>query len=240
MTSSKNSDLPPYFGIDPEDASSRLSDPIDTTRFAKAAAFGARGREDLARRGYAPDGKKRLRRFSTWEVCRYLIPVAPAHFRRVLKLNPSLPQGDGEGGTKWFSLQDILVLRDFFDSEGSSSKEYKSWRPDGVAAKVIAVANFKGGVGKTSTCAHLAMSAALDGYRVLIIDLDSQGSLTSIMGGQVEDEWQTAFPMLAKDFGRHMEGENVVRAAGGRAPFEFTVSARPLRDALSVSMSFEL
>jgi chromosome partitioning protein len=37
------------------------------------------------------------------------------------------------------------------------------------------VANFKGGVGKTSTAAHLAMSAALDGYRVLVVDLDSQG-----------------------------------------------------------------
>ena len=76
MTSS--SDLPPYFGIDPEAAASRLAQPIDTTRFAKAAAFAARGRDDLARRGYAPDGQKRLRKFSTWEVCRYLIPVNPA------------------------------------------------------------------------------------------------------------------------------------------------------------------
>ena len=49
--------------------------------------------------------------------------------------------------------------------------------------KVIGLYNIKGGVGKTSTAAHLAMSAALDGYRVLVIDLDSQGSMTSIMGG---------------------------------------------------------
>jgi cellulose biosynthesis protein BcsQ len=59
---------------------------------------------------------------------------------------------------------------------------------------MVAVANFKGGVGKTSTAAHLAMSAALDGYKVLVIDLDSQGSMTSIFGGQVADEWQTVFP----------------------------------------------
>jgi len=232
MTSSKKTPLPPYFGINPEEAASRLSDPIDTTRFAKAAAFGARGREDLAKRGYSPDGKKRLRKFSTWEICRYLIPVAPAHFRRVLNANETLPQGEGTGGTKWFTLDEIMALRAHFDAEGSSAKEYKSWRPEGLPAKVVAVANFKGGVGKTSTCAHLAMSAALDGYRVLIIDLDSQGSMTSIMGGQVEDEWQTAFPLLAKDFGNHLEVENQRCVAKGGAPVEFDET---IKEALKVS-----
>lgn len=232
MTSSEKSPLPPYFGIDPAKAASRLSDPIDTARFAKAAAFGAKGRADLAKRGYSPDGRKRLRKFSTWEVCRYLIPVAPAHLRRVLKANPDLPQGDGEGGTKWFTLDEILTLRSYLDEQGSSSKEYKSWRPDGLPAKVVSVANFKGGVGKTSTCAHLAMSAALDGYRVLVIDLDSQGSMTSIMGGQVEDEWQTCFPLLAKDFGQHMEAENTRRAATGLEPLPFDET---IKEALKVS-----
>lgn len=77
------------------------------------------------------------------------------------------------------------MLRAHFALLGSKSKEY---RPEGAKAKIVAVANFKGGVGKTSTAAHLAMSAALDGYRVLVIDLDSQGSMTSIFGGKVEDE----------------------------------------------------
>ncbi|MGB1208518.1 MAG: ATPase, partial [Paracoccaceae bacterium] len=76
---------PPYFGIDPARAAETLGPPVDTTRFAKAAAFASRGREELARSGHAPDGKKRLRRFSIWEICRYLIPVAPAHLRRVLR-----------------------------------------------------------------------------------------------------------------------------------------------------------
>ncbi|MFK7838680.1 MAG: AAA family ATPase [Sulfitobacter sp.] len=226
MSSTPKAPPPPYFNIDPEAAASRLSDPIDTARFAKAAAFAGRGRDDLAKRGYAPDGKKRLRRFSTWEVCRYLIDVAPAHLRRVLKSNPDLPQGDGEAGSKWFTLEEVLLLREHFASEGASNKQYKSWRPEGLPAKVISVANFKGGGGKTSTCAHLAMSAALDGYRVLVIDLDSQGSLTSIMGGEVADEWSTAFPLLAKDFARHLQGENAVRAARGAAeiPFDETLT----------------
>ncbi|WP_280323129.1 ParA family protein [Sulfitobacter faviae] len=58
---------------------------------------------------------------------------------------------------------------------------------------MVAVANFKGGVGKTSTAAHLAMSAALDGYRVLVIDLDSQGSMTSIFGARLKMNGKPSF-----------------------------------------------
>ena len=60
--------LPPYLNLDPEAAAKKLPPPIGTARFAKAAAFCTKGREDLARRGYAPDGQKRLRKFSTWEI----------------------------------------------------------------------------------------------------------------------------------------------------------------------------
>ena len=232
MTSTGKPPLPPYFGIDPQAAEARLTDPIHTARFAKAAAFAARGREELAKGGHAPDGKKRLRKFSTWEICRYLIPVAAAHFRRVLKARPELPQGVGEGNSKWFTLEEVLVLRDHFAAEGAANREYRPYRPEGLDAKIVAVANFKGGVGKTSTCAHLAMSAALDGYKVLVIDLDSQGSMTSIMGGQVEDEWQTAFPILARDFAEHQQGENLVREARGEAPFALDET---LTEALTVS-----
>jgi chromosome partitioning protein len=225
-------DYPPYFNIDPKAAAAKLSDPIDTARFAKAAAFAARGRDDLAKRGYAPDGRKRLRRFSTWEVCKYLIPVAPAHFRRVLKKNPELPQGTGEGNSKWFSLDEVLTLRKHFDAEGAADRDYVPWRPEGLPAKVIAVSNFKGGTSKTTTTAHLAMSAALDGYRVLVIDLDSQGSLTSIMGGDVPDEWSTAFPLLAKDYAKAVQEENTVRDAAGQPPLPFDET---LTEALNTS-----
>jgi ATPases involved in chromosome partitioning len=218
MTRKTDLSLPPYFNLDPASAAAKLGRPVDTTRFAKAAAFCARGRDDLARKGYAPDGKKRLRKFSTWEICRYLIPVASSHLRRVLRNNPELPQGEGEGGAKWFTLEEVLALRNFFAEEGAAKKEYRPYRPKGLPAKVVAVANFKGGVGKTSTAAHLAMSAALDGYRVLVIDLDSQGSMTSIMGGRVADEWQTVFPLLAKDYALHVREENEVREAKGEGP----------------------
>jgi len=218
MTRASDTPLPPYFNLDPARSAAKLGQPVDTARFAKAAAFCARGRDDLARKGHAPDGRKRLRRFSTWEICRYLIPVAASHLRRVLRNNPDLPQGEGEGGAKWFTLEEVLSLRNHFAEEGASSKEYRPWRPPGLPAKITAVANFKGGVGKTSTAAHLAMSAALDGYKVLVIDLDSQGSMTSIMGGQVPDEWSTVFPLMAKDYALHLAEENTVRAAAGHPP----------------------
>lgn len=215
MSKAPTPPLPPYLNLDPKAAAEKLPDPIDTTRFAKAAAFCAKGREDMARRGYAPDGEKRLRKFSIWEITKYLIPVAPAHLRRVLKANQDLPQGEGSGGSKWFTLEEVLALRNHFHQEGVSTKEYLPYRPEGLPAKVVAVANFKGGVGKTSTAAHLAMSAALDGYKVLVIDLDSQGSMTSILGGSVPDEWSTVFPLLAKDYAKAVVAENEVRKAGG-------------------------
>lgn len=185
-------------------------------------------------RGLNPDGNKTLRLFSTWEITKYLIPVATAHFRRVLKANPTLPQGKSEttGGAKWFSLDEVLRLRAFFASEGSKAKGYLPYRPKGLPAKITAVANFKGGVGKTSTAAHLAMSAALDGYRVLLIDLDSQGSMTSIFGGTVADEWQTVFPLLARDYAESLQAENRARMGRGEPPLPLDDI---LADALKIS-----
>ena len=220
--------LPPYFNIDPDQALQELGEPIDSSDFAEIAAACTRGRDDLSSRGMQEDGQKKLRLFSTWEITKYLIPVATPHFRRVLKQNPDLPQGksETEGGAKWFTLDEVLRLRAHFAEGGSKAKEYKPYRPKNVPAKMVSVANFKGGVGKTSTTAHLAMSAALDGYKVLILDLDSQGSMTSIFGGKVADEWQTVFPLLARHYGTHLRRENQGRLDRGEAPI-------PMDDTLS-------
>ncbi len=217
---SSDSQTPPYFNIDPDRALAELDPPLTTAGFAGIAAACARGRDDLASRGMDAEGRKALRLFSTWEITKYLIPVATAHFRRVLKQNPALPQGrsETEGGAKWFTLDEVLRLRAHFAQEGSKAKEYRPYRPAGLPAKIVAVANFKGGVGKTSTAAHLAMSAALDGYRVLVVDLDSQGSMTSIFGGRVADEWRTVFPLLARHYASHLQADNRARLDRGETP----------------------
>ncbi len=228
---SETIDLPPYFNISPDTALSELGQPVGAGGFAKIAERCRQGRDDLASRGLSQEGHKTLRKFSTWEITRYLIPVAQAHFRRVLRQNPHLPQGASEtdGGAKWFTLDEVLRLRAHFAAEGSKTKEYRPYRPEGLPAKMVAVANFKGGVGKTSTAAHLAMSAALDGYKVLVIDLDSQGSMTSILGGKVEDEWQTVFPLLARHYATALQAENRQRIDRGEDP-------KPLDDTLSEAL----
>ena len=63
-------------------------------------------------------------------------------------------------------------------------------------ATVIAVANQKGGVGKTTTTANLGAALALRGKRVLLVDLDPQGNLTSAFGLEKDVQHTVADSLL--------------------------------------------
>ena len=69
-----SSTLPSYFNISPDRAMAETDPPVGTGRFGEIAEAARAGRDDLAGRGLDESGTKALRRFSTWEITKYLIP----------------------------------------------------------------------------------------------------------------------------------------------------------------------
>jgi chromosome partitioning protein len=97
------------------------------------------------------------------------------------------PTGRREG----YSLSEVNHMRDVFGTRPRRG-------PDDPPL-VLAVQNFKGGVGKSTLTCHIAQFLALKGYRVAVIDCDSQASSTTIFGLnpdiEVDDE-QTLLPFF--------------------------------------------
>ncbi|GAA4130982.1 plasmid partitioning protein RepA [Aminobacter aganoensis] len=137
---------------------------------------------------FSPTSKKALRKFSSGEAAR-LIGVSDGYLRQ-LSIAGEGPQPEtGAGGRRYYALDDINGLRRHLAEQNPTKARHYLPRRDagrGEHMQVIAVTNFKGGSGKTTTSTHLAQHLALAGYRVLAIDLDPQASMSALFGYQPE------------------------------------------------------
>ena len=92
-----------------------------------------------------------------------------------------------------YTIEQIQAFRAHFDT--------LPWRDPATDPPIVmACQNFKGGVGKSTTCVNFAHYLALKGYRVLVVDTDSQATTTSMFGYVPDaeiDEDETVLPFLA-------------------------------------------
>lgn len=94
----------------------------------------------------------------------------------IIKTTSELPAGthEGNGKRRMFSLAEARQWINHFLPELK--------KPRNKRAATIAIVNFKGGSTKTTTAFNLAQGLTLRGRRVLLIDLDPQGSATTLTG----------------------------------------------------------
>ena len=146
-----------------------------------------------------------------------------------------LPLGhmNDKGSRREFSLEDARTW----------VKHYRSanLRPKGARAVTIAVGNFKGGVSKTTTAMVLAQGLSLRGHKVLAIDADPQGSLTTLFGIMPDTEVtedQTIAPLVYGETtsirsaiqSTYWPGVDLVAASSSLFSAEFVLPSRQLKD----------
>jgi chromosome partitioning protein len=181
----------------------------------------------------APENKKAAPHFNTTE----LAAMCDADRSQIVYRSSKgdLPAGtiNPGGNRRTFTLEEAIPWVREFRAE--------KLRPAGAQAVCISVANFKGGVGKTTTSMTLAQGLALKGHKVLVMDCDPQGSLTTLFGILPDtevDESQTILPVcLGQESSiapaiqsTYWPGLDLVCAAPLLFAAEFGLPARQMRE----------
>jgi chromosome partitioning protein len=102
-----------------------------------------------------------------------LIGISTVYLRKLETGGDVPPPAKDEAGRRAYSMEHINTIRQALGRLPKKSN---------AQATVIAFANLKGGSAKTTTAAHFAQYAARQGYRVLLVDMDPQASMTGLFG----------------------------------------------------------
>lgn len=138
--------------------------------------------------------KKPAKRYSITEVAK-LLSKTPQGIRKA-EGSGALPKPDflSSGRRAGYTLAQIRLMRQYY---GIDVGRHETDTPVRMSFQ-----NFKGGVGKTTLTCHFAQYMAERGYRVLLIDADSQASSTLMFGYQPDIEIlesETLYPFLCGD-----------------------------------------
>ena len=137
---------------------------------------------------FAPDSTKTLRKFSAPEVAELL--GVSGQFMRKVHAEETVPEPrENRGGRRYYSAQELWDAREILEQSSRKAGRYVPRRSENERLQIWQLMNFKGGSSKSTTTIHLAHYFALRGYRVLVVDLDPQGSLTSMCGISPEIEF---------------------------------------------------
>jgi chromosome partitioning protein len=139
---------------------------------------------ELAEALFAPGNRKILRKFSSTETAN-LLNISDTYLREITAAGLVADIEVTPTGRRFYSLERINQIRLALDAKLPAAK-YVPRRRDGEMCQILACVNYKGGSGKTTQSVHLAQYLALQGYRVLAVDLDPQGSMTSLLGYEPE------------------------------------------------------
>lgn len=206
---------------------------IGIPRIAALAKRAAAVVEQVRGRLLAPEAKKKSPGFSTAQLAT-LCGVDKAHITyRISK--DDLPPGklSTTGAKREFSLEEVRQWTRTYRAD--------KMRPAGKRAITISCGNFKGGVSKTTTAMVMAQGLSMRGHRVLAIDTDPQGSLTTLHGILPEAEVTEDMTITSLCAGTETDIKYAIRSTYwdgldlvAAAPFlfsaEFSLPARQMRE----------